>query len=351
MRAAIIAMVIPVLGVLATSTPAAARANNKDRARRLFEKGEQHYQQGEFSKALTAYRQAHKTYRHPAFIFNIAQCYRQLKQYAKAKFYYQLFLAEQRKAPNRSEVKKRIRDMSKRISVLRRSQRDKGRLSIITTPAGAAVFVNRVKGAPNATSPSIILVAAGQHLIMIKKAGYKTVTRTVDITARKVTMLSISLERDGSALTPPPDRRRRRMAPPPDRRGRGGGLTPASEPHEPAPTGARSFYKRWWFWTGVGVVLAGVVVGSYAGSTALAMSSEWEDKRGAVDDPEDFKRRVKSFALVSDLMFGVSAAAAVAVTVGAILVAMGRKKERRSATRILPGCGASGCGVWVTGHF
>jgi len=360
-------MLIAGLGVTAWSTPAAARASSAQRAqaKKLFEVGELHYQQGEFTKALTNYKKAHKTYRHPAFIFNIAQCHRQLKQYAKALFFYQLFLAEQPGAANKAEVKRRIREMKKELAALQLSQRQKGKLSIITSPAGASIYVNRVKGAPNATSPAILPVAAGQHLIMIKKSGYKMLTKAVDVTARKLTMLNLTLERDGSAVTPPPDRRvvtpppdrrvvtpppdRRVVTPPPDRRV----VTPPPDPNrdEPKPTGTKPFYKQWWFWTGAGVAVAAVVVAGLAGSHALSMQDEWDRKLGAIENPSDFKSRARTFGAVADSMIGVGAAAAIGVTVGAILVSLKRKKERQATTSVLPSCGATGCGVWVTGRF
>ncbi len=351
MKAYTFCLLLAVFGTAAWSAPAHARASaaDKAKAKKLFEKGELHYQQGEFTKALSAYRLAHKTYRHPAFIFNIAQCHRQLKHYSKALFFYRLFLAEQPNASNKSGVKRRIREMKKQVAKQASIQKQKGRLSIITSPAGASIYVNRVKGVPNATSPAIVSLPAGQHLIMIKKAGYKTLTKTADVTARRVTLLNITLEKDSHAVTPPPDRRRV-VTPPPDRRR---DVTPPTDPKpdDPGPTGTKPFYKQWWFWTGVGVAVGALVTAAYAGSTALGMQSEWDDERGLVENPSDFKSRAKTLGLVADIMVGVGAAAAIGVTVGAILVSLKRKKERQASTRILPSCGAAGCGVWVTGRF
>jgi hypothetical protein len=36
---------------------------------------------------------------------------------------------------------------------------------------------------------------------------------------------------------------------------------------QPAPAASRPFYKRWWFWTAVGVVVAGAAI------TAVAVAS------------------------------------------------------------------------------
>ncbi len=391
MKATVIVLLLA--GLTLGSPKAHARASQAERkalARKLFEKGELHYQQGDFKRALGFYLEAQKAYRAPAFIFNIAQCHRLLGNYSKALFFYRLFLAEQPAAANRSEVKRRIRQMKKRLAALATIQRQKGRLSVITTPPGAEVFVDRVKGKPNASTPAILSLASGQHLVMIKKAGYVTVVKTVDVKARKVALVTITLKRSVGLARPverrparpverrparpverrparpverrparpverrparPVERRparpvERRPARPVERR-----LTPP-QGGDPTDGGAsRPFYKRWWFWTGVGVAAATFAVAAYAGSTALSMQSEWDDNRGNVENPSAFKSRAKNLALVADVMMGVGAAAAIAVTVGAILVAVKRKKERPATTRVVPSCGAKGCGVWVVGRF
>jgi len=52
-----------------------------DRKRALFERAEVHFNVGEFQKALDLYSKAFKTKQLPAFLFNIAQCHRYLKEY------------------------------------------------------------------------------------------------------------------------------------------------------------------------------------------------------------------------------------------------------------------------------
>ncbi|MFH2008966.1 MAG: PEGA domain-containing protein [bacterium] len=370
MRAYILCLFVSA-ALLVNAQPGEARAaGNKAQARKFFNQGELHYQQGEFRKALSYYKRAQKAYQHPAFIFNIAQCHRQLNEYRKALFFYELFLSESPKASNLAEVQRRIKEMKKRVAELVRAERRKGKLSVITVPAGAEIFVDRVKGAASATSPAILAVEAGQHLVMVRLRGYYTVHRTVDVKERRVALLQITLRSRGGitpppdrrVVTPPPDRRvvtpppdRRVVTPPPDRRV----VTPPPDRRRVDPGGETSlpagkskpFYKRWWFWAGVGLAVVAVGVAAYTGSTALGMQREWDDKLGVVDDPDGFQSKAKTLGAVTDAMIGVGAAAAIAVTVGAILVELRRKKDRQSATRVLPGCGPAGCGLFVTGRF
>lgn len=82
--------------VLALCFSARVRADDAtlERARQLYQEGEQHYRIGQFDKALQQYETALKLAARPNIMFNIGQCYRQLRQPAKALFYYKLFLSE-----------------------------------------------------------------------------------------------------------------------------------------------------------------------------------------------------------------------------------------------------------------
>ena len=348
--------------LFALASPVAARGSDGRLAKKHFERGEVFYRQGEFRKALKEYKTALNYKRHTALIFNIAQCHRLLGEHKKAIFFYKLFLSESDQAVNRKEVLIRIKEMERQILQRLRQKQLLGKLSVITVPEGAAVYVDRVKGEPNAVSPALLPLEAGQHLLMVRLKGYKTVQKTVEITARRLAMVSVTLvpesglqppRRDPQrrVITRPPPRRdppRRVDTRPPPRRG----VTPPPT-GTPVPAAAKPFYKTWWFWTGAGVAVAAVGVGGWAGSTAAGMQSEWDDKRGVVDNPDDFKKKAKTLAAVADAMFGLGAAAAIGVTVGAIIYELGRKKtERQSATtRIAPSCGPTGCGIWVTGRF
>ena len=92
---------------------------SKKLAKKYFQQAERHYGLAQFEKALEAYKKAMSHHRHPAFIFNIAQCYRQLKNYEKASFYYKLFLSEHPNAPNKKEVESFIKAMDKKAAAAR----------------------------------------------------------------------------------------------------------------------------------------------------------------------------------------------------------------------------------------
>lgn len=93
---------------------AAPRVQAEDlrvKAKQLFERGETHYQAGDFAAALKKYKAALEIRRHPSIIFNIAQCYRKLGDAKQGLFYYKLFLDDWANSnpgnppPNEDEVK------------------------------------------------------------------------------------------------------------------------------------------------------------------------------------------------------------------------------------------------------
>lgn len=84
--------------------PAAASADDRAAARGHFARAEAHYQASRFSEALAAYDAAYQASPLPEFLYNMAQCHRQLGHAAQAVTLYERFLAERPDAPNREVV-------------------------------------------------------------------------------------------------------------------------------------------------------------------------------------------------------------------------------------------------------
>src|SRR5262245_26223280 len=93
---------ILLLLAFATST---AHADDRDKARAAFRLGSQHYVLGEYREALVAFKEAYRNYEDPSFLFNIAQCERQLDQRADAIRAYRMYLVASPNAVNREEVR------------------------------------------------------------------------------------------------------------------------------------------------------------------------------------------------------------------------------------------------------
>ena len=100
------------LSVLAGS----ARADDVEKdARRLFQRAELSFNVGKFAEALTDYQAAYQAKPLPGFLFNIAQCYRNLGDQERARFFFRRYLALDPHAPNKRRVEELIDEMTKQL--------------------------------------------------------------------------------------------------------------------------------------------------------------------------------------------------------------------------------------------
>ncbi|HXU69875.1 MAG TPA: tetratricopeptide repeat protein [Polyangia bacterium] len=92
-------------------------ADERDQARAAFKTGSRHYNLGEFEQALASFREAYRFVDDPSFLFNIAQCERQLSHKKEAVREYRAYLNN---APttieNRDEIKQIIAQLEKEIA-------------------------------------------------------------------------------------------------------------------------------------------------------------------------------------------------------------------------------------------
>jgi hypothetical protein len=93
-----------------------AASADKRRARVLDELARKEYTLGRFQEAVVFYQQAYEEHPDPAFLFNLAQCHRQLDDCARAAFYYRLYLSEEPRTRARAEIEGRVREMEARCA-------------------------------------------------------------------------------------------------------------------------------------------------------------------------------------------------------------------------------------------
>jgi tetratricopeptide (TPR) repeat protein len=90
--------------------------DDHERARVAFKSGSRHYNLGEFQQALDAFREAYRAVDDPSFLFNIAQCERQLGHKREAVRSYRAYLNNAPATPNREQVKQLITQLDKEIA-------------------------------------------------------------------------------------------------------------------------------------------------------------------------------------------------------------------------------------------
>lgn len=108
------------------------------RAKQHFAAGLKAYNLQRFDTALNEFQAAYLERADPAFLFNIAQCQRQLDQPVAAAKSYRAYLAQQPDAPNRDEVLQRIDEMDKAAAEQKATRERAARSAAAATPPVAS---------------------------------------------------------------------------------------------------------------------------------------------------------------------------------------------------------------------
>jgi hypothetical protein len=109
----VLVMSLALAPVVVTS---AARADDADHAKELFQQGTTLFTVGEFDKAIEAWQEGYKAKPDPGFLFNIAQAYRLKGDTTKAIFFYRGYLRNSPKAANRADVEAKIAALQKAVA-------------------------------------------------------------------------------------------------------------------------------------------------------------------------------------------------------------------------------------------
>ncbi len=94
--------------------PASADESVVARVRALHESATAHYDLGEYDAAAADFKAAFLLRQDPAFLFDLAQCWRMLGRWSDAARSYRAYLREAPDAPNRPDVEARIAEMDAR---------------------------------------------------------------------------------------------------------------------------------------------------------------------------------------------------------------------------------------------
>lgn len=82
-----------------------ARAQDDvERAKRHVERAEAHYSLAEFPEAVDEFKAAYRLAPRPVILFNLGQCYMQMRDFAKAEFSYRAYLRAVPEAANKAMV-------------------------------------------------------------------------------------------------------------------------------------------------------------------------------------------------------------------------------------------------------
>ena len=210
--------------------PGAARSEAVKKAKEHFSSGQRLFTVSRYREALEQFKEAYVNIQDPVFLFNVAQCHRLLGERAEAVRFYRRYLEAAPKAPERARAEKWISELEGAGAV---PVPPAPAPSLSTAPAPVAP----TPVTPPPASPSAPIAAPDPTKVAVIEPA-PIGTSTASEPSRPTSPV----------LVPPP------IAPGPVASEPPGLNLTASPPDAPAAT---PIYKRWWFWTGVAVVVVG----------------------------------------------------------------------------------------------
>jgi hypothetical protein len=265
---------------LATTSATVARADDATaRAQQLKKQGDAAMDSLRYDEALSAYKAAYDLSHDPAILYNVGQVRRARGEYPEALDSFEAF--DQQAPP---ELKARVPTLPQLIAEVRGKV---ATVTITTNVAGARVLVReRIVGTTPLEKP--IRVGAGKALVEIDAAGHLPYRKELDLAGGSATVLDAKLESSeargvlvvhanagasvlvdgklaGNApveLTVAPGSHEVLVRREGFEDNASSAVIRSGERRELDVTLAArsSIVQKWWFWTGVGVVVAGGVV-------------------------------------------------------------------------------------------
>lgn len=237
------ALLLPAVVLAQPKAPGAAvQTKEKAEAKVHYDQGTVHFNLDEWPQAIQEFKAAYRLFPDAIFLYNIAQCHRKIGDAAEALSFYKKYLRERPDAPNRSEVEKRIDELEAARAAQSQSRE--------APPAGLA-------------PPNLPTSAAPSEPPAVPAPGPAPPEPAAAPPAQPPPAL-------GTAAPPVPARTEAAWP--------GADVTTTA----PAPAESGSILRKWWFWTGVGVVVAAAVVIT---AVELSHSNSPSHYQGDMDPP------------------------------------------------------------------
>ena len=163
-----------VVALVAAELPARAVEESAEQsAKEHYDKAQQLYNTGNYDEAIAEYDEAYRLKPHPNVLYNIAQAYERLLDYAQSVVWFERYLAEApADAAERPIVENRLR-------ILRNLP---ARISVTTIPEHLhAALVDAVGKRREAETPSVFKVPAGTYTIELSQPGWESETHDVGV--------------------------------------------------------------------------------------------------------------------------------------------------------------------------
>jgi hypothetical protein len=220
---------------------------DRQEAKRLRDAGAAAMDRGDVAEALVQFRAAYRVYPSLNSLYNIGVALDRLGRASEAVDAFEQFVAE---AP---EARSDARDFA--AARLDELSPEVGRLTFSAAPADVAIAVDGQSLRLPRTRP--LPVMPGEHEVTAERSGYVPLIVRVAVAATETVDVGLKLQPEA----PAPSNAAPSSAPGLAQPGAGTAIGRASGSPLSGALPPKPLYKRWWLWTTVGIVAAGVGVG------------------------------------------------------------------------------------------
>lgn len=177
----LVAIAAPALG------PAAiARADDAEESRFHDALGHEHYEARHFEAALREFFEAARLAPSPRITFNIALCFDLLHQEDDAYLFFREYTDTSDQDPERRRYA---------TEAITRLEARVARVAVTSEPPGAVIYVDQRDHGSYGTTPRVLALPPGSHVITIEREGYRSVTVTVEAQRGEEVAATGTLER------------------------------------------------------------------------------------------------------------------------------------------------------------
>lgn len=240
---------------LAALSPAAARAQTTgaaEAAQATFQRGVAALGARRYEEAVAALSESYRTYPSPVALYNLGLAHRELGHFAAAVDAFERYLRE----AGDQASHERVRTVREAVRAMRE------RFAEVTLRVSAPGYAVLVDGRPAQVAGDVVTIDPGEHVLVVSAPEHRPWREPVTLAPGQRTRREVTLEREAAAR--PGETAAAAVA---------AAATPATpHPRDDAPTRAAqpAITSRWWFWTGLGVLVAGGVVAAVVAADANA---------------------------------------------------------------------------------
>jgi hypothetical protein len=177
----------------------------KKKALEMYGQAQKYYDTQEYAKALEIYKEIYLIYSSPAILFNIAQSYRNLKQYEEAEKAFRTYMRDMPEqtpvgSPTRAQVENLIKDMQKEQEEAAIEQKRQADLAAMAA-ASQKVIIENQRPTELSFGQKVKRYALSESLL-VASAGFGTATLVLKFKVKSEgNVTDLSIKKTGAAVS------------------------------------------------------------------------------------------------------------------------------------------------------